>query len=203
MRLVLRTIRYLSDNRCFAMTWKLGSFRGNFQTLRTGSTRCITGPTTHSEEVEQVEKSQTLTHLCFTTTSISRSKPHVLLSSDLGARVHGGEHLPLGSQHIRRPSQVTLSQCDNVTLSQCDNVTLSQYDPVTMWQYDPVTPPVKLAWAKHWPLSPSLCYLRYVYVLFFLPSIACRHLSSVPEHPWASPIKKLSFFIQRTSGDFA
>ena len=53
----------------------------------------------------------------FITTSISRSKLDVLLSSDLGARVHGGEHLPLGSQHIRRPSQVTLSQCDNVTLS--------------------------------------------------------------------------------------
>ena len=76
-------------------------------------------------------------------------------------------------------------------------------DPVTMWQCDPVTSPDKFAWAKHWHLSPSLCYLRYIYLLFFLPSIACRHLSSVPEHPWASPIKKLSFFIQRTSGDFA
>ena len=187
MRSVLRTIRYLLDYRCFAMTWKLGSFRGSFQTLHTGSTRCITGPTTHSEEVEQVEKSlhvpQTLTNLWV---------------------LH--HHLDLQVEASRSP--LLWYRCTG-SWRRTPTTRFSTYpsslagDPVTMWQCDPVTSPVKFAWAKQLPLSPSLCYLGYIYVLFFLPSIACRHLSSVPEHPWASPIKKLSFFIQRTSGDSA
>ena len=188
MRLVLRTIRYLSDNRCFAMTWKLGSFRGNFQTLRTGSTRCITGPTTHSEEVEQVERPSPTS-----ASSPPRSAGRSLTFSSPLISVHG--FMEANTYHSVLNISVVPRRWP------CHNVTMWQCDLVTMWQYDPVTSPDKFAWAKHWHLSPSLCYLRYIYLLFFLPSIACRHLSSVPEHPWASPIKKLSFFIQRTSGD--